>query len=82
MARRVTVIHVLENSGIVLEGTPAVGACGGGHRGCGLLEVRQDSSATSSLPLFATTMSQNIETEGLARFTELMNELLPVLYFP
>jgi len=36
VAGSITVIHVLENSRIVLEDTPAVGACGGpGHRGCG-----------------------------------------------
>lgn len=78
VARGEPVIHVLENSGAVLEGELAVGACGSWH---GRVESAVGVFGNFHIRLLSA-MSQHPESEPLTRFTKLLNELLPVTPLP
>ena len=83
MTRRITVVHVFENGGVILEDTLAVGTRDSGH--CDRVSRVERAPSSSEIPLatrlFPIIMSQPANTERLSFYTDLMNELLPVIFY-
>ena len=75
-------VHVFEDGRVILEGALAVGARNSGHRDrVSRVECAPSSSEISlTTHLFPVIMSQPIDTERLSFYTDLMNELLPVIF--
>ena len=79
------VVHVFKHRRGILENSPAVGAGRSGHRertspNSGTIIHFGNFHLNRTLPTMATTQRplQHNDPESLSRFTELMNELLPV----
>ena len=77
VAGGIAVVHVLEDSRGTLEDSATAGARGKGHgnRGTQVGFFRQLPTST----YLSTMMSPTTEMEPLARYTDLMNVLLPVM---
>ena len=78
MTRRIMVVHVFENGGVILEDTLTVGTRNSGHRD--RVSRVECAPSSSEIPLatrlFPIIMSQPTNTEHLSFYTDLMNALV------